>query len=171
MVITPKHSKVVEKFVEKIMGKTLIYWIDICCRCTLELPKCEPTTYVTKIKETYFEIYTKQVACPLALPLLNISNCQLVLKHLSNCLYLHDSCITKFDFMNYAFAKLVVAWLYVTDVILGLLSLQLGAEFMCTPYSACSCTRNWQTRNAYLFKSTFTCYLSVCVSIFIQHVQ
>ena len=24
-------------------------------------------------------------------------------------LYLHDSCITKFDFMNYAFAKLVVA--------------------------------------------------------------
>ena len=31
--------------------------------------------------------------------------------HMVNCLYLHDSCITKFDFMNYAFAKLVVAWL------------------------------------------------------------
>ena len=26
-------------------------------------------------------------------------------------LYLHDSYITKFDFMNFAFAKLVVAWL------------------------------------------------------------
>ena len=29
-----------------------------------------------------------------------------------NCLYLHDSYITKFDFMNYAFAKLLLAWLY-----------------------------------------------------------
>ena len=27
---------------------------------------------------------------------------------MANCLYLHDSFITKFDFMNYAFAKLVV---------------------------------------------------------------
>ena len=27
------------------------------------------------------------------------------------CLYLHDSFITKFDFMNYAFANLVLAWL------------------------------------------------------------
>ena len=31
------------------------------------------------------------------------------------CLYLHDSYIPKFDFMNYAFAKLVVAWLYVLN--------------------------------------------------------
>ena len=30
-----------------------------------------------------------------------------------NCLYLHGSHITKFDFMKYAFAKLVVAWLHV----------------------------------------------------------
>ena len=29
----------------------------------------------------------------------------------ANCLYLHDSYITKFDFMNYAFAKLEVAQL------------------------------------------------------------
>ena len=29
--------------------------------------------------------------------------------NMANCLYLHDSCITKFDFMNYAFAKLVFA--------------------------------------------------------------
>ena len=37
--------------------------------------KCLPTTYVTEIKDTYFEIYTKQVACPLAF--LYILNCQL----------------------------------------------------------------------------------------------
>ena len=30
---------------------------------------------------------------------------------MANCLYLHDSYITKFDLMNYAFAKLVLAWL------------------------------------------------------------
>ena len=34
---------------------------------------------------------------------------------MTNCLYLHGSYITKFDFMNYAFAKLVVAWLYMND--------------------------------------------------------
>ena len=76
--------------------------------------QCVPTTNVTEIKETYFEIYTKQVSCPLSLPLLNISNCQPVLKYLSLAFFfifkLHDSYITKFDFMNYTFAKLVVAW-------------------------------------------------------------
>ena len=61
-----------------------------------------PTTYVTGIKETYFEIYTKQVSCQLALPLLNISNCQSVF--ITNSLYLHDSYITKFDFMNFDFS-------------------------------------------------------------------
>ena len=30
---------------------------------------------------------------------------------MANGLYLHDSYITKFDFVNYAFANLVVAWL------------------------------------------------------------
>ena len=30
--------------------------------------------------------------------------------YMANCLYLQDSYKTKFDFMNYAFAKLVVAW-------------------------------------------------------------
>ena len=29
---------------------------------------------------------------------------------LQNCLYLHDSYISKFEFKNYLFAKLVVAW-------------------------------------------------------------
>ena len=49
----------------------------------------------------------------ISFPLLNISICLSVLKYLSlygKCLYLHDSYITKFDFMDYAFAKLVVAW-------------------------------------------------------------
>ena len=27
--------------------------------------QCVPTTYVTEIKEAYFEIYTEQVSCPL----------------------------------------------------------------------------------------------------------
>ena len=30
--------------------------------------------------------------------------------YMANCLLLHESYITKFDFMKYAFAKLVVAW-------------------------------------------------------------
>ena len=29
----------------------------------------------------------------------------------TNCLYLHGSYISKFDFMNYLFANMVVAWL------------------------------------------------------------
>ena len=29
-----------------------------------------------------------------------------------NCLYLHDSYISKFEFMNYLFAYLLVVWLY-----------------------------------------------------------
>ena len=72
------------------------------------------TTYVTESKEENFlEIYIFQVSCTLSLPLLNISNCQSVLKYLSlydKLLYLHDSFITKFDFMNYDFAKLEVPW-------------------------------------------------------------
>ena len=71
--------------------------------------------YVTENKEEiYLEIYIFQVSCPLSLPLLNISNCQSVLitcHYMAYCLYLHGSYITKFDFMKYAFANLVVAWL------------------------------------------------------------
>ena len=37
--------------------------------------------YVTDIKETHFEIYTKQVACPFALPLLDTCH------YIANCLY------------------------------------------------------------------------------------
>ena len=63
--------------------------------------QCVSTTNATEIKETYFEIYTKQVSCPLALPLLNISSTKIA--------YLHDSYIPIFDFMNHAFAKLLLA--------------------------------------------------------------
>ena len=38
---------------------------------------------------------------------------------MANCLYLHESYITKFDFMNYAFAKLVVAWLLYVKASVG----------------------------------------------------
>ena len=43
-------------------------------------------SYPTENKETYFEVYTYQVSCPLALAFLNSSNCQSVLKSVSlNC--------------------------------------------------------------------------------------
>ena len=56
-----------------------------------------------------------------------------------NCLYLHDmlyddSYITKFDFMNYAFAKLVLAWLYHFEYLLMEYLLIWTCEFF-----VCSC--------------------------------
>ena len=35
----------------------------------------------------------------------------------TNCLHFHESYISKFDFMNYLFANLVVAWLYWVGVL------------------------------------------------------
>ena len=102
--------KVIEKFVKNVYG-------DKHSFIELTYVVGAPTSHVTEIKEIYFEIYTKQVSCPLALPLLNISNCQSVLKYISLYnklfIYLHDSYITKFDFMNYAFAKLLLERLYI----------------------------------------------------------
>ena len=73
------------------------------------------TTYDTENKEeNYLEIYIFQVSCPLSLPLLNIPNCQSILKFChstANCLYYHDSFISKFEFMNCLFANLLAAWL------------------------------------------------------------
>ena len=55
-------------------------------------------TYVTEIKETYFEIYIYQESCPLALHLiLPISN-KTTCHYMTNCLYLHDSYIAKLCF-------------------------------------------------------------------------
>ena len=59
--------------------------------------------------------YTLKSIMSIGFPLLNISNCQSVLKYLSliwQIVYnLHDSYVTRFDFLNYAFANLEVAWL------------------------------------------------------------
>ena len=55
-----------------------------------------------------------QVPCPLSLTLVNIPNCQLVFKFLSlyyKLFKVHESYISKFEFMNYLFANLLVAWL------------------------------------------------------------
>ena len=72
------------------------------------------TMYVTEIKETYFEIYTKQVSC-LGFPLLNISRLPTSIKipvTIWQIVYIYmTAIITKFDFVNFAFANLVVAWL------------------------------------------------------------
>ena len=55
----------------------------------------EPTTYVTENKEeSYLEIYTFQASCPLSLPLLNIPNCQSVLKFLPLYYKLFIHCIS-----------------------------------------------------------------------------
>ena len=35
---------------------------------------------------------------------------------MANCLYLHESNITKFDFVNHAFAKLVVGSIYFANI-------------------------------------------------------
>ena len=71
-----------------------------------------PTTYVTEKnkEENYLEIYIFQASCPLSLPFLTNQYWNSCHSN-ANCLYLHNSYITKYDFMNYAFAKLVVAWL------------------------------------------------------------
>ena len=45
------------------------------------IPICTYNIYVTENKENYFEIFAYQVSCPFSLPLLNIPNCQSVLKY------------------------------------------------------------------------------------------
>ena len=90
-----KRQKVVEKFVKKVyiekhsfiefayvVGAHRNYLNEAIPMCTNNI------YYYTEIKETYFEIYY---------------HC------LANCLHLHKSYITKFDFMNFAFAKLLLA--------------------------------------------------------------
>ena len=64
----------------------------------------EIATYDTeKIRKNQIEINAYQVSGPLYLPIHNISSIQSLLKYLS--LYLHDSSVIKFDFMNHLFAK------------------------------------------------------------------
>ena len=59
-------------------------------------------------------MYIFKVSCPLSLHLLNIPNCQSVLKFLSlycKLLYLHDGYTSKFELMNYLFANVLVVCL------------------------------------------------------------
>ena len=70
--------------------------------------QCLPTTYVTEIKKTYLETHTLNKYHVRWLPSFKHLKLPISIK-IPNCLYLHDSYITRFDFMNYAFAKLVVA--------------------------------------------------------------
>ena len=75
--------------------------------------QCVPTTYITENKETNLK-YTliKNHVHWLCL----IKTSQSAYQYLNTChymsLHLHDSYITKFDFTNHAFAKLVVAGMY-----------------------------------------------------------
>ena len=61
------------------------YVVGTHWNCLIEaIPMCTYNIiYVTENKEeNYLEIYTFQVSCPLSLPLLNIPNCQSILKYL-----------------------------------------------------------------------------------------
>ena len=62
-----------------------------------------------------FKFIPIQVPCPLSLPLLNISTAnqnENACHFTANCLCMHHSYSSKFEFMNYFFANLVVAWWY-----------------------------------------------------------
>ena len=64
------------------------------------------------MEENFLEIYIFQESSPLSLPLLNIPNANQYFNSChstANCLYLHDSYISKFELMNYLFANLLVA--------------------------------------------------------------
>ena len=108
MLITLKH-KVVEKFVKTcfmvknthlLNGHMLKVHIGIA---SMRQFQCVPTTYVTEILKYTLNKYQihwlsfKRLKLPISFKM-------------ANCLYLHGSYATKFDFMNYAFAKLIVAW-------------------------------------------------------------
>ena len=95
------------------MVKNTHLLMDICSRCTLELPhrvhignasmrqfQCVPTTYLTENKEPYFEIYLSRIMS-ISFASLKHLNLPISIK-MANCLYLHDSYITRY-FMNYAF--------------------------------------------------------------------
>ena len=77
MLITQKHKETVEKFVKKGYGDKhsfieLTFVAGAHWNCLNEaIPMCTNNIIMllTFNTETYFGIYTKQVSCPLALPL------------------------------------------------------------------------------------------------------
>ena len=97
---------------------------DICCRYTLKLPhRGNSNVYLQHMllkirKKIILEIYIFQVSCPLSLHILSIQNCQ-INQYLNSChstafgLSLHDSYISKFEFMNFLFTNLLDVWLQV----------------------------------------------------------
>ena len=99
MLITLKHKFVINLY----YGDKPHLLNGQCCRCTLEL----------KLRKPFLNLFTKQVLCPLAFLFWTFQTANQYLNtchYMAEYLYLHDSYITKFDFMNYAFANLVVAW-------------------------------------------------------------
>ena len=74
----------------------------------MRLFQCVPTTYVSEIKKTYFEIYTYSLNKCHVHWLSSFKHLKLPISiEIPVTIYLHDSYIAKFDLMNYAFAKLV----------------------------------------------------------------
>ena len=74
-----------------------------------------------------------------------------------NCLYRHDSFITKFDFVNYAFAKLVVAWLYFG-------SLQQEPQEVCRTHPELQNERLHDQISNIKFKKPRRCALSLMIN-------
>ena len=128
LLITRKHYKVhfvVEKLVKNGYGeKHSFIEFFICCRCTLNLPQWGNSNlhqqhmllklrkHVLKYTLNKYHVHwlclfqTSQTANQY------YDTCH----YIASCLYLHDSYITQFDFMNYAFAKLLLARLCVNFV-------------------------------------------------------
>ena len=90
----------------------------------MEQFQCIPATYVFENKENYFEVYSLISSSTsivfasfqhLKLPI----NIKTLFKIPQIVLYLHESYISKFYFMNYLCANLVVAWLYKFQLIVA----------------------------------------------------
>ena len=92
---------------------------------------CVPTTFVTEIKETYFEIYINQESCNIFASLkhlnlrFNMKNTYHYMENRLNTIYM-TAIPYEFNFMNYAFAKLVVAWL---QMIWPIFMLRISVDF------------------------------------------
>ena len=68
--------------------------------CSMRQCQRVPTKYVTEIKETYFEIYTKQVSCLLAFLFKHLNlpiSIKIPVTIWQKCVYLRDSSSIKFD--------------------------------------------------------------------------
>ena len=100
----------------------VIYCKDICCRYTLDLPlRGNFNVYLQHMllkitKKNYLEIYIFQVSCPLLSPQ-SFKHPKLPISikiavTLLQIVYLHDSYISKFEFVNYLLASLLVVWSY-----------------------------------------------------------